>query len=125
VVDSVPRTLPALQRAARLGEKAGSFGFDWPDAESVFPKIVEEFEELKEARQDTEAHEKEELGDLLFVLAQYARKRGWHPEQVLAQANEKFLGRYRKMDAVISGEGKKWGDYSADQLEEIWQKAKR
>ena len=125
VVDSVPRSLPALQRAARLGEKASSFGFDWPDAASVFPKVDEEFREFVEARAEGETREKEELGDLFFVLAQYARKRGWHPEQIVAQANEKFLGRYRNMDEVIARAGKSWGDYSPEELEEIWQIAKR
>lgn len=126
VVDSVPRSLPALQRSARLGEKAASFGFDWPDAASVWPKIAEELAELDEARQESnEAHEKEELGDLIFVLAQYARKRGWHPEQVLAAANEKFLGRYRIMDEAITKSGRTWTELSLEELEEIWQQAKR
>jgi ATP diphosphatase len=118
----IPRSLPSLQRAARIGEKAMSFSFDWADAEQVLDKVQEELAELREAKGP--AHQQEELGDLLFVLAQYARKQGWDPEAIARAANEKFLRRFGAMERFIETSPKKWEARSMAELEKAWLAAK-
>src|SRR5437763_1517740 len=90
--EEVEELIEALQITARLGEKAASFGFDWPNAEGVLDKLKEECDELLESK--TPSHQKEELGDIFFVLAQYSRKKGWDPEEILQAANLKFKRRF-------------------------------
>ena len=130
-VASVPRSLPALQRAARVGEKAAAFNFDWRDANAVLPKVREELNELEEALSHpdspaTEAHAQEEFGDLLFALAQYARKRCWDPESLLAQATRKFLGRFEIMEQLVEAEGHQlWDTLSLEALDAFWNQAKK
>src|SRR6185436_6695861 len=99
VLDGIPRSLPALSRAERLGEKAARLGFDWTRAADVLEKVDEELAELRRAR-DHETPERvaEELGDLLFALVSYARHQGIHPEQALHGANERFAARFRTIE---------------------------
>lgn len=122
-VASVPRSLPALQRAARVGEKAAAFRFDWPNAEAVLAKVDEEVAEFKQA--STETHAQEEFGDLLFALAQYARLRRWDPEAILTAATNKFLGRFRALETEVERQGRNWDQLSLDDLEATWQKIKK
>jgi MazG family protein len=91
----VPASLPSSTRAARVGEKAASLGFDWSGAEQVLPKVEEELEELREAW-TVEHRAQEEFGDLMFALAQLARKRGWDPEHLTHQATVKFQARFEQ-----------------------------
>ncbi|MBS1985246.1 MAG: nucleoside triphosphate pyrophosphohydrolase [Bdellovibrionales bacterium] len=124
-VASVPKSLPSLQRAARIGEKAASFGFDWQNAQQVLDKVREEMQELDESLLEAgEAHAQEEFGDLLFALAQFARKRRWDPEALLAQASRKFLGRFAAMEKSIEKGTQKWDEMSLAELESHWVKAK-
>lgn len=122
-LERIPHALPALQRAARIGEKTQGFGFDWEKPEDVFVKVEEEFEELKAA--STLAEKREELGDLFFILAQYARHLGLPAEEVADEANRKFLSRYRKMQTLIDGENLQWSSLSSDQKEALWKRAKK
>ena len=122
-VASVPRALPSLTRAARVGEKAASFRFDWPDSSSVLDKIREECQELEES-QHNETHAAEELGDLIFACSQYARKRGWDPERILNQATDKFLGRFEALEKAAVAQKLHWDLLSLEELESLWKSIK-
>lgn len=115
----IPRGLGALQRAARIGEKAAGFDFDWSDAPEVWEKVEEEFQEVK-AEFANEKALREELGDLLFVLAQFARKRGWDPEAILHEANQKFLGRFEGMEKILEQAGVPVMQAGRSRLEAAW-----
>lgn len=119
----VPRALSSLQSSSRIGEKAANYGFDWKNASDVLHKITEEAGELLEA-QNSEEHAMEELGDLLFACAQYARKRHWDPEQVLQKANEKFRARFQNLGRHLQTKHLKMEDLSLEELESYWQKLK-
>ena len=125
-LEGIALALPALKRAEKLGKRASSSGFDWPDIKGVRDKVDEEIGELDEARQEADAeHISEELGDLLFVVANLARHLSVDPEQALVQANRKFEQRFRLMEADISDSGASVADLELDVLEEKWQAAKK
>lgn len=121
----VPRALPALLRAHEIGTRAASVGFDWPDAGGVVEKIEEEVAELREAvdRGDTR-HAAEEMGDLLFSIANLARRLDIEPESALREANEKFTARFEALEASFARRGKAVGDASLDEMERVWQSVK-
>ena len=126
----IPVGLPALTRAAKLTRRAGRVGFDWPDAAAVLDKLEEEAEELRQeiqnAPQDNDsAAIKDEVGDLLFVLANLARKLDLDPEECLRGANHKFERRFGYIEQALQIEGKTPSDSSLDRMEELWQEAKR
>ncbi len=100
----VPLALPALARAAKLGKRAGRVGFDWPDAQGVRAKIDEELREIEEAGRAARDHARraEELGDLLFAVANWARHLEVDPEEALRLANAKFERRFRAMEALAA-----------------------
>ncbi len=99
VLDGVPRAAPALMRAAKLTKRAARIGFDWPDAASVFAKLDEERSELEQAiAAGDHDNVAEEIGDVLFVLANLARKLGVDPEECLRAANAKFERRFRHVE---------------------------
>ncbi len=101
VLDDVPRTLPALSRAAKLSKRAARAGFDWPDVRGVLAKIREEVAEVEEALEaDDRAHAIEEVGDLLFAVTNLARTLRADPEQCLRATNAKFERRFRAMEAA-------------------------
>jgi MazG family protein len=122
-LSSIPPSIPALQRASRIGEKAAGFGFDWNSPAQVFEKVEEEFQELATAKDDS--HAQEEFGDLMFALAQYARKRGWDPETLTRAANQKFLRRFQSMEVLMSQEGASWKQQNTESLERYWAMAKK
>ena len=125
-LEGIALSLPALKRAEKLGNRASGSGFDWPDIRGVRAKVDEELGELDEARQEEDAeHICEELGDLLFVVANLARHLGIDPEQALVQANRKFETRFRLMEAEISDSGASLADLDLDALEEKWQSVKK
>lgn len=124
LLEGIPKGLPSLLRAHRIGEKVARVGFDWNSADEVKQKVTEELQEFlatfKEAQH--EAHMEEELGDLLFTLAQLTRKLGLNAEEVLNKANSKFTKRFQAMEhATPEGLDKK----SRQELEKLWQKIKR
>ena len=125
MLSGVPRALPALLKAQRLSTKAARVGFDWPDDEGVLDKIDEEVGELR-AAVTSEGPDRvtAELGDLLFSVAQLARKLGADPEAVLRAANRKFEGRFRALEARFADEGRVVGDVPLADLERIWQEIK-
>lgn len=123
--DSVPKALPALLRAYRMGEKAHEVGFDWPDTVGVIEKIEEELQELKEAiAQKNEKHTFEELGDLLYAIVNLSRHLGFDPESALRGTMWKFQTRFHRVEQKLWDEGKQAKELTLDELEDRWQQAK-
>ncbi len=103
VLDDVPRTLPALSRAAKLSKRAARVGFDWPDTRGVLAKIREELAEVEEAlAAGDHQHAQEEVGDLLFAVTNLARSLKADPEQCLRATNAKFERRFRYVERELS-----------------------
>jgi ATP diphosphatase len=122
----VPAGLPALTRAANLTARAGRVGFDWPDAEAVLAKLDEEIAELRAELPAAEPERlADEVGDLLFVLANLARKLKLDPEDCLRQANQKFCRRFNAMERSVATAGKTLADMRLEEMEAEWQKVKR
>jgi len=124
-VSGIPETLPALYRAYRLGMRAAKVGFDWPDPAEVIVKVREEVRELEEAisGQNTD-HIGEELGDLLFVLANLSRHMNREPEGLLRNANRKFTRRFRWMEETLRERGSSPDEASLEEMERLWGQAK-
>jgi nucleoside triphosphate diphosphatase len=122
----VPAGLPALTRAAKLTARAARVGFDWPDAKAVLLKLDEEIAELRAELPDAK-HERleDEVGDLLFVLANLARKLDLDPEACLRHANLKFHDRFNKMEQSIASGGYVLTEMPLEQMEEEWQNIKK
>ncbi len=126
VLDGVTLGLPALTRAAKLGRRAGAAGFDWARARDVFDKVEEEVRELRGALDADEAeHAREELGDLLFSIAQLARHLEADPEAALRAANAKFERRFRFIERMLAAHGRRPRDAAPEELEALWTAAKR
>jgi MazG family protein len=125
VLAGVPQSLPALLRASRLTEKAARVGFDWRRAEDVLEKLDEESGELREAiRSGDPAKVHDEIGDLLFTMANIARKVGVNAEEALQAANRKFTRRFESMESKVRGEGHNLDQLSLEQMDELWDEAK-
>ncbi|AZM96275.1 nucleoside triphosphate pyrophosphohydrolase [Vreelandella venusta] len=125
VLDDVPRTLPALSRAAKLSKRAAKVGFDWPDASGVLDKIREELAEVEEAlAEGNRQHAQEEVGDLLFAVTNLARTLGADPEQCLRTTNSKFERRFRYVERQLAADARPLTDASLDEMESHWQAAK-
>ena len=124
-LDGVAIALPALKRAAKLGQRASSQGFDWPDTVGVHAKIAEEFAELNEAVSlDSADRIEDELGDVLFAIVNLARHLTVDPEKALTRANRKFESRFRRMERSLLNAGRSLDTMSLEELETAWQKAK-
>jgi ATP diphosphatase len=125
VLADVPRALPALTRAAKLGRRAGRVGFDWEGASGVRTKIDEELAEI-DAALEAGRHEQvgEELGDLLFTLANWARHLELDAEQLLRTAALKFERRFESMEQSASGRGIALEALSSALWDELWGHAK-
>lgn len=125
-LDGVAQGLPALKRAQKLTQRAARVGFDWPDAESVFAKLDEETAELKAELEAAKPERlQDELGDLLFVMVNLARKLGLDAETCLEGANAKFTRRFGRVEALLAACGKTPPDSSLDEMEALWTKAKQ
>lgn len=123
LLDSVPTTLPALTRAAKLQSKAARIGFDWPDADGVFDKIHEEIAELQQARAARSPQKvAEELGDLMFTIVNLSRHLDLDPEAVLRSANRKFQSRFNFVEQNLDTSLQ---DATTEQMEALWLRAKR
>lgn len=121
----IPLALPALTRAEKLTARAARVGFDWPDAASVLDKLEEEAAELRaELPTADPARLADELGDLLFVLANLARKLRLDPEACLRAANAKFARRFGAVEAALAAEGRTPADATLDEMETAWQAVK-
>jgi MazG family protein len=121
----VPRALPALVEGQKIGSKVAAVGFDWPDVSGVLQKLHEELDEIDEARTlgDREKVE-EEVGDLLFVVVNLARKLGIDAEQALRGANAKFRRRFQYVERSLASEGRSLEAASLEEMEAKWLAAK-
>lgn len=124
-LEGVAQALPALVRAGKLQKRAARTGFDWTNPDDIFAKLDEESQEVREAlSQGDPAHIEEEIGDLLFVVANLARRVGVDPEQALSRANLKFETRFRGMEAMAEQRGFTFGELTLEQQESLWQEVK-
>ena len=125
VLAGVPQSLPALLRASRLTEKAARVGFDWRRTEDVFAKLEEEIGELHEAIESgDESKVHDEVGDLLFTLANIARKLNVNAEEALQSTNRKFTRRFESMERSVRDEGQNLDQLTLEQMDALWDAAK-
>lgn len=120
-LDGIPLALPGLTRALKLQAKAAKVGFDWPTVEYVYDKIAEEIDELRSAPDDKKA---EEMGDLLFAVANVARHMGIDPEAALRSANAKFERRFAHIEGRLAEAGRAPADSTLEEMDSLWDEAK-
>lgn len=140
LLDGIPRSMPALHRSHEIGVRCSRVGFDWKTTDGVAEKVQEELEEFLQELPDPNKPGLnrggnplkkeglfEEFGDLLFTLAQESRHLGFNAEEALAAANLKFLGRFRSVERLAASEypSKTLDALSVEQLEALWQQAKK
>ncbi|WP_174247358.1 nucleoside triphosphate pyrophosphohydrolase [Acidisphaera sp. L21] len=122
----VPVALPALTRAAKLTSRAARVGFDWPDAGAVLDKLAEETAELRAELPGADpARLQDEVGDMLFVLANLARKLNLNPETCLQAANAKFTRRFEGVEAMLAAQGQTPEEAGLTAMEAAWQAVKK
>ncbi len=125
VLAGVPASLPALLKSSRLTEKASRVGFDWQEAHDVFAKIEEEIRELREALDDGDRRAiEDELGDVLFTVANAARKAGVNPEEALQSTNRKFMRRFAAMESAVRAKGRNLDQLTLEEMDALWDEAK-
>ena len=122
LLDGVPNSMSELLRAYRVQKKVAGVGFDWPSDEGVLDKLAEEIEELKNAASKEE--KEDEFGDLLFTIVNYSRFLGANPEDSLRKATNKFIVRFKRIEEAVQLSGRKWQEFTADELDKLWQQAK-
>jgi len=120
-MDKVPRSMVALTRAQELSRRAAKVGFDWDNPKPVLEKVKEEIGEF-EAEQPGSQEAEAEFGDILFALVNLARHKGINAETALARANAKFEKRFRQVEIMAGGKPQ---DFTLEQLEQFWEKAKK
>jgi MazG family protein len=121
----VPRAMPALLRAHEIGTRVAAVGFDWARTGDVVDKIEEEIAELRGALEhETRERAEEEMGDLLFSIANLARKLGIEPESALRKANEKFSDRFGALERVLAQQGRSVHEATLEEMEEVWAEIK-
>lgn len=125
VLDEVPVHFPGLLEALKVTKKAAKFGFDWEDTGQIFEKIREELAELEEAVDAADAgHIEEEIGDLLFAVANLARRLDVEPETALKRTNRKFRRRFRFIEDELKAAGRSLGDADLKEMDDLWNRAK-
>lgn len=125
VLSGVPRSMPALLKASRLTEKAARVGFDWRRTDDVFDKLDEEIAELREAVDAGEAAKiEDEIGDLLFTIANIARKVSANPEEALQSTNRKFMRRFESMEKQVHERGQNLDQLTLEEMDRLWDEAK-
>ncbi|MCB0347499.1 MAG: nucleoside triphosphate pyrophosphohydrolase [Bdellovibrionales bacterium] len=120
-----PNHLPALSISDKIGSKSQKYDFDWKTKEQVYGKVTEELQEVTEALETNDLDKiEDEIGDLLFVVAQLARHYSLDPEQALRRSNQKFMTRFTKMMDLAKSKGLSFNDLSLDEKENLWQEVK-
>lgn len=149
VLDGISHSMPALMEAYKISSRAANIGFDWPNIEGLFEKLTEETKELRHEVEKWPApgpnpHQRgvagssghkvpeelrrrleDEVGDLLFVLVNIARYLSLDPESALRQTNRKFTGRFQHMEAEMHRAGRNLADATLEEMESMWQAAKK
>jgi tetrapyrrole methylase family protein/MazG family protein/ATP diphosphatase len=125
VLDDVPVGLPGLTRAVKLGKRAATVGFDWPDVAGVRAKVDEELAELDSAVASGHRDEAAaEMGDVLFSIANWCRHLHLDPETCLRAANARFVRRFRAVESDVAASGRPWSSHDAVALDALWRRAK-
>ncbi len=125
LLNGVPKTLPALQRAQRLQSRAAMVGFDWNKTEDVMKKVEEEFAELKNAIHNQSQREiEEEIGDLLFALVNLCRFLSVNGEDALRKSINKFIQRFNYIEIKAKEMGKSLSDMTAEEMDKLWESKK-
>ena len=122
ILDSVPKELPALGYSQEIQHRVAQVGFDWEDIDGVIDKLAEEVDEFKEA--DSQERREQEFGDLVFTLANIARRLGVDLEVALRQANRRFYRRFTCMEQLCHERGLKFNEMSFDEQNALWEEAK-
>lgn len=126
VLGGVPKSLPAMVKANRIQEKAKAVGFDWEERRQIWEKVIEELKELKSEIEKSDKEKTEsEFGDLFFSLINAARLYDIDPETALEKTNKKFIKRFNYLEEKTAKSGKKLKDMTLDEMNEIWEEAKR
>jgi len=123
-LDGISGGLPALSRASKLGARASSVGFDWPDISGVMDKFHEEVVEFEEVLEKDREREEEEIGDLLFCIVNICRHREIDAEAALRRGNNKFEARFRELESQLASMKKNAADMNIDELESLWEGVK-
>jgi MazG family protein len=124
-MDDVPKNLPSLIRAKKLQKRAARVGFDWSDSKEVLAKIDEELQELKyEIKSNNKENISEEIGDILFTIANLTRHYNLDPEDIMRKSNLKFESRFRAMEKFAEEKNISLESMSLEELEDVWQKIK-
>ena len=123
LLDGIPRHMPALLKAYRIGQKTTRVGFDWPDVSGALDKVQEEAAELVAARSVEER--KREVGDLLIAVANVARWLDIDPEQALQQANHRFAKRFKYVETSLAAEGRSTSEATLEEMDRLWEEAKK
>ncbi len=123
ILASAPKQMPALGYSQEIQRRVAQVGFDWEDVDGVIEKLTEEISELKRA--ESQERKAQEFGDLLFTLANIARRLGIDLEAALRQANQRFYRRFTYMEEVCRQRGLNFGELSFDEQNALWEEAKR
>lgn len=124
VLEGVPKSLPALVKAARIQEKVKGVGFDWENKSQVWEKVEEEIQELEVEVNANSDSVTDEFGDVLFALINYARFIGVNPEEALERTNKKFISRFQEMEKLVAASNKTLSDMNLEEMDTYWEKAK-
>jgi tetrapyrrole methylase family protein/MazG family protein/ATP diphosphatase len=126
ILDEVPLVFPALIEANKLTSKAAKVGFDWENAEQIFDKLNEEVDELKaEISANENGKIEEEIGDLLFVIVNLARKLDVEPETALKKTNRKFRQRFSFIESELKKRAKSVEESNLEEMDALWNEAKK
>ena len=124
LLKGLAKALPSLLRAHEIGTRVAAVGFDWAKTEDVISKIEEEVAELRDATNEGRERTEEEMGDLLFSIAQLARQLGIEAESALRKANEKFTKRFEKLESAFEARGRDIHSASLEEMESVWAEIK-
>lgn len=125
VLGGLPKYLPALQKAHKVQKRAAKVGFDWQRVEDVIAKVEEEVAEVRAALAETHKRLEEELGDLLFAVANLCRFLKTNPEDALNKTVEKFAKRFKKVEAGLAAQGKDIEHCTLAEMDRIWEEIKK
>ena len=125
LLKGVPRAMPSLLRAHEIGTRVAAVGFDWERTDDVITKIEEEVAELRAAAHEGRERTEEEMGDLLFAMANLARKLGVDAESALRKANDKFTKRFGALEEIFEARGQALKEATLAEMEEVWGQVKR
>ena len=126
LLEDIPSTLPGMTRSVKLQKRAARVGFDWPEISMVFDKLDEELSELREEIEQKGSSDRllDEMGDVMFVMANLARHLKIDPEQASRAGNQKFTSRFNDMEKQAKASGKDMGSLTLVELDTMWQSAK-